>query len=87
MFDPSFAAQHLTPGMVDDLATIVPIAGFDLLPGLKKELPMYLSVAQFRNGFSVTIWLILFKINVFCFENRFCPDLFVLGCDCFKTGN
>lgn len=55
----------------------------DLSQNAKNRL--YLSVAQFQNGCSVIKWLILFKINVFCFKNRFCPDLFVLGRDCFKT--
>jgi len=40
-FDPSFAAQHLTPAWVDGLATITPLA--EHVPGLKRELPAYLS--------------------------------------------
>ena len=44
-FDPTFAAMHLTPAMVDDLMAIEPLAGHDLLDGLKQELPAYLSAA------------------------------------------
>ena len=38
-FDPTFAAMHLTPAMVDDLMAIEPLAAHDLLNGLKQELP------------------------------------------------
>ena len=34
-FDPTFAAMHLTPAMVDDLMAIEPLAAHDLLNGLK----------------------------------------------------
>ena len=44
-FDPTFASMHLTPAMVDDLMAIEPLAGHDLLDGLKQELPAYLSAA------------------------------------------
>ena len=44
-FDPTFAAMHLTPAMVDDLMAIEPLAAHDLLDGLKQELPAYLSAA------------------------------------------
>ena len=38
-FDPTFAAMHLTPAMVDDLMAIEPLAAHDLLNGVKQELP------------------------------------------------
>ena len=41
-FDPTFASMHLTSAMVDDLMAIEPLAGHDLLDGLKQELPAYL---------------------------------------------
>ena len=40
-FDPSFAAQHVTPAWVDAFTTIAPLA--EHIPGLKRELPAYLS--------------------------------------------
>lgn len=40
-FDPSFAAQHVTPAWVDAFTTIAPLA--EHVPGLKRELPAYLS--------------------------------------------
>ena len=39
VFDPSYAAANLNPGMVDDLMAIIPLANLDLLADLKKELP------------------------------------------------
>ena len=36
LFDPSFAATTLNPAMVDDLVAIKPLAGFNLVAGLKK---------------------------------------------------
>ena len=38
-FDPTFAAMHLTPAMVDDLMAIEPLAAHDLLNGVKQEPP------------------------------------------------
>ena len=52
IFDPSFAATTLTPAMVDDLVAIKPLAGFDLIAGLKKELPAYLVAAASCGGFN-----------------------------------
>ena len=52
IFDPSFAATTLTPAMVDDLVAIKPLASFDLIAGLKKELPAYLVAAASCGGFN-----------------------------------
>ena len=41
--DPNFAATSLTLGMVDELATIKPLANLELNSELKRELPKYLS--------------------------------------------
>ena len=54
IFDPSFAATTLTPAMVDDLVAIKPLAGFNLVAGLKKELPAYLVAAASCGGFNRT---------------------------------
>lgn len=40
-FDPSFAAQHINAAWVDAFSTIPPLA--EHVPGLKRELPAYLS--------------------------------------------
>jgi len=45
VIDPTFAAAHLTPGMVVDLMAIPAFAAHNLLDGLKFELPAYLAAA------------------------------------------
>lgn len=45
LFDPAFASQHLTPGMVNDLANIKPIMNHLDIQQLHAELPAYLAAA------------------------------------------
>lgn len=45
-FNPTFACQHLTPAMVDDLAVVTALPHFVSLADLKKELPTYLALAK-----------------------------------------
>jgi hypothetical protein len=50
-FDPNFADAHLTPGFVDSMQAITPLAAHDMLLGLKQELPLYLAAAASAPAF------------------------------------
>lgn len=43
LFNPNFAANHLSPPFVDSLSAIIPLVSHGLLSKLKQELPLYLA--------------------------------------------
>ena len=45
-FNPNFAMVHIDAAFVDSMAAITPLNGLGMLPGMKRELPLYLAAAQ-----------------------------------------
>jgi hypothetical protein len=45
-FNPNFAAAFVDPAFVDAMAAIKPLQNLNLLAGMKRELPLYLTAAQ-----------------------------------------
>ena len=45
VFDPNFAAAHANPALIDRMSVITPLNALNMLDGMKKELPLYLSAA------------------------------------------
>lgn len=50
-FDPTFAAAHIDAAFVDSMSAITPLASLGVLPGLKQQLPQYLTAAQTAPAF------------------------------------
>ena len=45
-FNPNFATVHVDAAFVDSMAAITPLNGLGMLPGMQRELHLYLSAAQ-----------------------------------------
>lgn len=45
-FNPNFADTHVDAAFIDSMAAIKPLNGLNMLPGMKRELPLYLAAAK-----------------------------------------
>ena len=53
-FNPNFAAAFVDPAFVDAMAAIKPLQNLNMLTGMKRELPLYLSAAQNAQPFDTS---------------------------------